>query len=523
MDHKGILRSASSMSAVTFISRIFGLVREWVRGYLLGTTGSSDAFSIAFMLPNLLRRLVGEGAMTAAFIPVFSDYLEKESKEATDEFIHTFFTMVLMFLITFVAGALVFAPVLRYLLPRFAEVSGKIELTIFLTRLMFPYILFISLAALSQSILNSYKVFVPSAMTPILLNISIITVGLLFGTKMSDPGVALGIGVLTGGVLQFIFQIPFLTKRGIHYRLMFQFKNPGVRKVFFLMIPGAIGAGVYQINTLVSQLIAATLAEGSVAALRFSNVLVEVVLGVFVISISTVILPALSELSSKGDREGMVAGLRFALRVVFLITLPSAFGLIVLRFPIIRMLFRYGRFTEESTALVAYALLFHSMGIPGTGGTRVSVQMFFSMKDTRTPVYVAGVAMAINLALCWVLSRRLGLGGVALAGTISAFCNFFLLLAILRRRVGRIIDKGVVRSFLKSFVSSAVMAASLYFLLAAFRDAMSASRLRNAGYTLLFLLCGVLIFGTLNIALKNRDVLTLKDSLRDKLKKKGNP
>ena len=511
------------MSAVTFVSRVFGLVREWVRGYLLGTTGSSDAFAIAFMLPNLLRRLVGEGAMTAAFIPVFSDYLEKESPEDTHEFINSFFTMVLMFLIPFVAAALVFAPVLRYLLPKFAEVSGKIELTVFLTRLMFPYILFISLAALSQSILNSYKVFVPSAMTPILLNISIITIGLLFGARMPDPGIALGIGVLVGGVLQFVFQIPFLNKKGVHYRLAFHFANPGVRKVFFLMVPGAIGAGVYQINTFVSQLIAATLAEGSVAALRFSNVLVEVVLGVFVISISTVILPALSEMSSKGDKEGMVAGLRFALRLVFLITLPAAFGLVVLRFPIIRMLFRYGRFTEESTALVAYALLFHSIGIPGTGGTRVSVQMFFSMKDTKTPVYVAGAAMAVNLALCWALSRRLGLGGIALAGTISAFCNFFLLLIILRRRVGRIIDRGVVRSFWKSFVSSAVMAVCLYFLLEGFRDAMSASRLRNAGYTLLFLLCGVLIFGALNIAFKNRDILSLKNALIARIKKKGRP
>jgi putative peptidoglycan lipid II flippase len=163
------------------------------------------------------------------------------------------------------------------------------------------------------------------------------------------------------------------------------------------------------------------------------------------------------------------------------------------------------------------------MGIPGTGGTRVSVQMFFSMKDTKTPVYVAGVAMAVNLTLCWVLSRRLGLGGVALAGTISAFCNFFFLLAILRRRVGRIIDGGIVRSLLKSLVSSFVMAVCLFFLIAGFEESMSASRVRNAGFTLLFLLCGVLIFFALNIVLKNRDILSLKDALIDRIKKKGRP
>ena len=185
MDNRGIVKSAFKMSVVTFISRVFGLIREWVRGYLLGTSGSSDAFAISFMLPNLLRRLVGEGAMTVAFIPVFSDYIERESREDLDDFVNSFFTMVFMFLIPVVALTILFAPVLRYFLPEFSKIPGKIELTIFLTRLMFPYILFISLAALSQSILNTYKVFVPSAATPILLNICIITIGLLLRDRQS--------------------------------------------------------------------------------------------------------------------------------------------------------------------------------------------------------------------------------------------------------------------------------------------------------------------------------------------------
>ena len=503
MDNRGIVKSAFGMGIVTFISRIFGLAREWLRGYLLGTSGSSDAFALAFMFPNLLRRLVGEGAMTAAFVPVFSDYLKKENREDLDNFVSSFFTMVFFFIVLIVALTVIFAPVLKYFLPGFARIPEKIELTIFLTRLMFPYILFISLAALTQSILNTYRVFVPSATTPILLNISIISIGLLFGYRVKDPAIALGIGVLIGGMLQFSFPMPFLLKRGIKYRFSFQLKNPGVRKVFFLMIPGTVGAGVYQI-------IAATLEEGSVAALRFSNVLVEVVLGIFIISISTVILPALSEKSSRGDRAGMKHSLAFALRLVFLITLPAMFGLIILRFPIIRMLFKYGQFTERSTEMVAYALLFHAPGICGTGGTRIIVQMFFSMKDTKTPLYVAVVVMGINLLLCFVLSGPLRLGGIALAGTISAFINFFLLLIILKRRVGRIIDGEAVSSLLKSLFASVIMAVMLYFLLRFFSDIMLKTRVYNAGLTVLLLLAGIFVFFFLNIIFKNKDVLELK-------------
>jgi putative peptidoglycan lipid II flippase len=517
MDNRKIVKSAFNMSIVTFVSRVFGLGREWLKAYLLGTSWSADAFTLAYMIPNTFRRLVGEGAMTAAFVPVMSDYIERNDKKDLDDFVNSFFSMLFFFLIFFVALIVVLAPMLRYILPEFEKSPEKIQLTIFLFRMMFPYIFFISLAALTQSILNTYKTFVPSAMTPILLNISIISAAWLLRHRMPNPSIAFGIGVLIGGLIQFVFQMPFLLKRGIGYRFSLHVKNPGIRKVFFLMVPGTIGAGVYQINTLVSQFIAAALEEGSVAALKFSNFLIEVVLGVFIISITTVILPALSEKSSKGDGDGMKQTLAFALRLVFLITLPAMFGLIVLRFPIIRMLFRYGQFTEQSTAMVAYALLFHAPGLCGTGGTRAIAQMFFAMKDTKTPMYVAAVVMAVNILLCFALSGPMKLGGIALAGTVSAFINFFILLIILRRRVGGVFTPEVVSSILKSLLSSVIMAGILYLLLWSFSDIMSGSRLYNAGLTILFLVAGVFIFFILNILLKNRDVLELKKVISGKL------
>jgi len=522
MDNRHIVKSALSMSIVTFVSRIFGLLREWLRGYLLGTSGSSDAYTLAFMFPNLMRRLVGEGALMAAFIPVISDYLENEDKKELEDFVYSFFTLLVGILISIVVIVLIAAPLLKYFLPEFVKTEGKIELTIFLTRLMFPYMLFISLAALSQAILNAYRVFVPSAMTPILLNISIITLGLLAGNRVRDPSIALGIGVIIGGMIQFFFQWPFLKHKGIRYRFRFNFQNRGVRKVFLLMLPGAVGAGVYQINALVSQIFAAFLEEGSVAALRFSLTLIELVLGIFIISLTTVILPALSEKSARGDMAGMKETLVFALRLVFLITLPATFGLMILRYPVITMLFRYGRFTEKSAEMVSYALLFHAPGLVGIGGTRVLVQMFYSMKDTKTPVYVAGVVMVINLLLCYFLSLQLRLGGIALAGTVSSTCNFFLLQLLLRKKVGKIADRTVLISFMKSLCAALCMVGVLWFLIEQFGSIMDSRRLYNAGITIGLIVIGAAFFILMSIILKNRDVIALKKIVREKLQKGNN-
>ena len=509
MENRKIARSAFSISAVTFTSRVFGLVREWLRGYLLGTSGSSDAFSLAFVFPNLMRRLVGEGALIVAFVPVLSDYVEGGKKRELSEFVHSFFTLLVCFLILCVCIVMGIAPVLRFFLPKYAAVPGKLELTIFLTRLMFPYILFISLAALTQAILNTFKVFIPSACTPILLNISIITVGFGLGMRISEPSIALGIGVIIGGLLQFFFQLPFLKRHDIGYRFSFSWGNPGVRKVFLLMLPAAVGAGVYQINALVSQFIAAYLEEGSVAALRFSNTLVEVVLGVFVIAISTVILPALSEKSSRGDPEAMKRILNFALRMTFLITFPATFGLMILRYPIVNMLFRYGKFVEDSAVMVSYALLFQAIGISGVGGTRVLIQMFYSQKDTKTPVWVGGIAMSLNIVLCVLLAGPLRLGGIALAGSVSAVSNFLLLFFILFKRVGPFLDRSSVIVFCKSLLASSGMGLGLFFAKRFFSDIMAKSRVYNAGLTLLLLLFGILVYLILNLVLKNRDIMEL--------------
>ena len=518
MEERHIVKSAAGMSLMTFVSRVFGLMREWLRGYLLGTTASSDAFALAFLLPNLLRRLVGEGALMAAFVPVISDYREHSTREELEDFTYSFFTLLLLILLGIVATALISAGLLRFFLPEFTKVEGKIDLTIRLTRLMFPYILFISLAALSQAILNAHRVFIPSAATPILLNISIISFGLLASGMFSDPAYALGIGVLVGGMIQFFFQWPFLATYGIRYRFRFHFSNRGVNQVLRLMVPGAIGAGVYQINALVSQFIAAFLEEGSVAALRFSLTLIELVLGIFVISLTTVILPELSQKSSQGDMEGMKESLRYALRLVFIITLPALFGLIILRYPLITMLFRYGKFTAESVEMVAYALLYHAVGLVGIGGTRVVVQMFYSMKDTKTPVYVAAGVMVVNIVLCMLLSGPLRLGGIALAGSVASYCNFFALLFLIERRIGRVVDRSVVICLFKSLLSAFCMGVMLWFVLRRLQEFMTLSRVHNAVMTVSLIAAALLVFLLMSLLLRNRDLVDLIRTFREKLR-----
>lgn len=515
---KKIAGSAISISGVTFVSRIFGLLREWTRGYLLGTTGSSDAFSLSFMFPNLLRRLVGEGAMLVAFVPVFAELKERYDEGYIRSFIRSFFTLMFFILIAIVLIGYFLAPVLRFFLPEYTKIPGKIELTILLTRIMFPYILFISLAALTQGILNTFGVFVPSATTPILLNISIILFGFLLWHYFRDPGIGLAVGVIFGGILQFIFPLPFLYKKGIRYGFRFSFRDEGIKKIFQLMVPGIFGAGIYQINVLFSQIIAAMLEEGSVAALRFSNVLVELVLGIFIISISTVILPDLSGKAARGDVEGIRKNLSFAVRLVALITFPATAGLMVLRTEIVTFLFRYGQFGRQSVELVSYALLFHAAGITGTGSTRVLIQMFYSFKDTKTPAIIAAIVMGVNLTLCYILSRKLSLGGIALAGSISAYVNLFLLLLVIIKRFRKPFDQMVFPGLIKAFVSTLLMTIYLYLLQMSFKELIRASKGYNAIFTVGAILSSLLVYVLINLILKNREILLMKDILFKKLR-----
>ena len=462
---KSMLRSASVMTGMTLISRVLGLVREQVRALYLGTSAASDAFGLAATIPNLFRRLLAEGAMTAAFVPVFAEYLKRGEEEETRAFLSRFVTLLTLVVVALAMLGILITPWLieTFFASEFKNVPGKVQLTIWLTRLMWPYLALVSVAAVIQAILNTEKIFAPSAFTPVLLNASIIGCGIGFADSMPNPAHALVAGFLLGGVVQIAFQVPFLLRwTRIRFGVDFRVFGPGVRRVLWIMVPGIWGAGIYQINVFVSQLIASSLEGGSIASLQYGIRLQELVLGLFVVSVAQVILPTLSHQSAEGDDEGVKDTLAYAIRLMAYVTLPSTIALVLLGAPVIRLLFEFGAFDAESTQKTAFAVTFYALGLLPIALARVQAQVFFAHKDQKTPAKVAGLVALVNIVLCVVLSKPLGHGGIALAGSIAALVNTLLFSWLLRRQLGSLASSGIWSRVARLTVATTLMGGALY-------------------------------------------------------------
>jgi putative peptidoglycan lipid II flippase len=458
-----ILKSASIISIITVVSRILGYVRDQRLTLLLGTTGLADAFVLAYRIPNVFRRLIGEGSMTAAFIPVFTDHMRNRSREETWEFANRLFWTFCVILSGLTVLGVIFSP----LFVRFFSMFGKNQMqfeAIYLNRLMFPYILFIGMAAMAMAILNCFHIFGPPAATPILLNISFIVFSVAAVWKhFSSPAAALAVGVLVGGIFQFFWQVPQLVKRGMNFKFMVSFSDPGVRRVAKLMIPGFLGMGIAQINLLVDTIFANAkiMPEGSLVSLYVADRVTELVLGGYAIAVATAILPMMSHQAAAGDHEGMKKTFLFALRIVSFITIPAAVGLVILREPIVQVLFQHGRFVAESTRLTARALLYYSLGLPAFAAVKLIVPAFYSTQDTRTPVRVAVLAMLANVLLnvifLFYFFAKLKNGGPALASALAGYFNVFALFVVFRLRFGRLGTRDVAISLGKIVACAGVM------------------------------------------------------------------
>ena len=498
------------MGLMTMLSRIFGLIRDIITALFLGTGTGADAFFIAYTIPNLLRRLVGEGTMTAAFVPVFTEFRHKHSKREVWQLANkAFFTLALILLLISLLGIL-FAPYITSIIaPGFRKISGKLELTTTLTRIMFFYLAFIGLAALAMAILNSFDTFAPSAFTPVLLNISIILCAFLLSRKFPHPSYAFAIGVLIGGFLQIGFQIPFLIRKGMKFIPGISFSHPAIRQIARLSIPGLFSIGIVQINVAISRFIATFLQEGAVASLTYSNRLMELTLGVFAISISTVILPMMSRQVITQGIEAMKETLSFALRLMSYITIPASVGLILLRVPIITALLQWGRFDSHSVEMTTFPLIFFSLGLFAFAGIRVVAPSFYCLKDTKTPVKVAAVAMVTNIILCLILIYPFSHGGIALALSSSAYLNFFLLLYIFQRRNGALKWRKILLSLSKIAVAALAMAFAGWWIADAVQLARRTSKLSLIFYLLLTILACIAIYVIITLALKNEEIKEL--------------
>ena len=464
-EHRSLVRSASLITVITLFSRISGLVRVQRIAALLGASTESDAFIIAFRIPNLLRRLVGEGAVGAAFIPTFTQYLQSAGRKEAFRFANVLLTILTLGMAVVVVLGIVLSPWLVLLLSSgFEDTPGKLELAAYLTRIIFPYIFFVSLAAVAMGILNSVDRFAASAVAPVLLNLSIIGFSFLTG-YFSSPEIALSVGVVVGGVAQAGIQIPHLLSSGWRFRPSLDWRHPGVQKVLKLMGPVLLGVGVFQINIIVGSEFASYMVEGAVTALEFSDRVMELVLGGYAIAIATAILPLMSRQADAGQMDEMKRTLNFASRIVLFITIPAAVGLILLRVPIVQVLFEHGDFDAADTALTVWPLLFYALGLPALAIVKIIVPAFYSMQDTRTPVQIAAIAMVLNVVFNFLFFGPLQVGGPAFATSLAAVFNAVALMVIFSRREGALGARSILRSLVRFALASVVLGVVAYTLI----------------------------------------------------------
>lgn len=470
-DRQRLVRHAGIVSFFTLISRVLGFVRDIVLARGFGAGMGADAFFVALKLPNFLRRLFAEGAFNTAFVPVFSDYLTKGAREETSEVVKTVFTL----LATILMGVVLLSQIIMPLLimaaaPGFIDQPVKFDLTVTLTRITYPYIFFISLTALAGGILNSLHRFAVPAFTPSLLNVALIFGALYLAPMFDRPVLGLAWGVFLGGVIQFAIQIPALKKAGMSFGFRWNPKHPAVKRILKLMGPSILGVSVAQVNLLFDILIASFLPVGSISFLYYADRLVEFPLGLFGIALATAILPALSAKAAKGDQEGLHHDLDFALRLVAVISIPATVGLVILAGPILSLLFERGAFGAETTALTAQALWAYAFGLTAFSGVKIAAPAFYAMKDTRTPVRIAIIALVANMVMNVAFMIPFKHAGLALATSMAAYLNVGLLLKALRAKTGFSLGRGFFLTLGKVSAASGVMALFLLWGRGAFYD-----------------------------------------------------
>ncbi len=460
-----VARAAGVVGFFTFLSRILGLIRDMVVAGLFGSGTAADAFFVAFRIPNLLRRLFAEGSLTIAFIPVFTEYLTRKGKKDAFEMARVVLTLLSLALVIVTLLGIFLAPwIVRIQAFGFGGAGVKYDLTVWLTRITFPYIFFISLVAFFMGVLNSLKHFAAPAAAPIFLNVGIIGGAFLISPHLKEPIVGVAIGVFMGGVLQVALQIPAVMKSGLRLTPRWLPGHPAVRRIGRLMLPAVFGSAVYQFNQFMGTLLATFLPEGSVSWLYYADRVVQFPLGVFAIAISTAALPSLSGHAARKDLHEFNETLTHALRLVFFITLPAMAGLIVLGKPIVYVLFQRGAFTHQATVMTRQALFYYTLGLWAFSGIRILVSAFYALQDTKTPVKVAIVALVVNVGASLALMGPLRHGGLALALSIASSVQFGLLAFLLFKRLPALGLRPVVASAARGVLASVIMAGVLFFV-----------------------------------------------------------
>ncbi len=434
-EQREIVRATGVMSSATLMSRILGLIRDIVIAGFFGADRVTDAFFIAFAIPNLLRRLLGEGTLTASFVPVYTDYLTHRPHEAP-QVVNAITTVAASLLIILTVVGIAFTPLIIKI-QAYGWVKNDpalISLTITLARICFPYLFFIGLVALAMGILNSHRHFLAPALAPCLLNISIIACVLFLSPRIYPPILTAALGVFLGGLTQLLLQIPFLRAKGITFKIKFDLHHPAVRRIALMMAPMMLGIAAFQFNQVVSRLLASFLPKGSVSYLYYADRIFELPLGLFGVSLGVALLPSFSRLVAQGKMQEFKKTVNLFLRMSFFISIPAMVGLIILRIPIINLIFQQGAFTYHSTLMTAQALLCYSLSIWAYAGIQVLSRAFYAVEDAKIPFLTAIVAVVVNFLLGVILMFPLKHAGLALANSCAAIVNVALLTLFFHRK-----------------------------------------------------------------------------------------
>jgi putative peptidoglycan lipid II flippase len=506
-------------------SRILGLVREQVLAYWFGASDAMDAYRVAFRVPNLVRDLFAEGAMSAALVPTFSRTLTTDGRDRAWRLGNSVINALLVVTGLLAALAIVFAPQLVWLLAGdFAGVPGKFELTVSLTRIMAPFLVLVALAAACMGMLNSLDVFFLPALSPAMFNVASIVVGIaMVPAAISagiDPILAMAIGTLVGGAGQVLLQWPSLRRLGFRYRPTLDVRDPGLRRVLVLMGPGTIGLAATQVNVFVNTVVATGQGTGAVSWLEYAFRVMYLPIGLFGVSIATATTPAVSRLAATGDLVAMRRTLASAVALMLTLNVPATLGLVALSTPIVRLLLERGSFTSADTANPAAAVQLYALGLVGYSVVKILSPTFYALGRSRTPVMVSVSSVLLNAVLSVTTSRWLGFRGLALSASIAALFNAGLLAWLVRQALGGLEGRRLAATLAKVTIASAVMALSAWWVEARMEALFPGHAVvRDAVRLAVAILAGLVVLAASAQALRIREFEEVRDAVFGRLRR----
>jgi putative peptidoglycan lipid II flippase len=519
-ERKGILKAAGILGSATILSRIMGMVRDMVVARLFGAGMATDAFFAAYQIPNMLRRFFAEGALTAAFVPTFSETLVQEGEEKARELANLCFTLLTIVVALITLMGIIFSPaIVGLMFPGFSAVPGKYELTVLLNRVMFPYLFFISLVALCMGILNTVRHFFTPAISTVFLNIAMILAALFLRSFYQYPITSLAVGVLIGGLIQLLLQLPVLWSKGFPIRPRFSFNDPKLKKIALLMLPATLGVGVYYLNITVGNILASLLPQGSVSYLYYAQRLFEFPQGVFTVSVAQAVLPAMSRQAAEGDLVAMKDSLNYGVRLTLFVTIPALVGLIVCAEPLMALLFMGGQFDHNMALQSAKALVYYSFGLSCVALVRVLAPAFYALKDTRTPVMTAFISFLLNLGFSLWLMGPLLHGGLALASSLSALGNMVLLFWLLRRKVGFLGGRRILKTALTAVVASLPMALAARWIVRCLDWSVIGQKFQKGIVLSVAVLVALVLYSLFSRLLRSEEAVEFWGLLRKKLRR----